>query len=160
MGEKSFDKFLEEYEETRKKFDLPSFKEMRENFDLNKIYEIDGNILVRDVRRVIGEKITNHLHLFETLLNPSSPPMFVFNFLKNVSESDRKEIKEIYKELSKMQIKLIKLDTLYDEKNEAEFIKTSFADWQKMKKRIFNLVETFEKEFVKNSVEKEKSYFG
>ena len=160
MEEKKFDKFLEEYAKAQKKFSLPAFEEMQEDFDIEKISDKDGGFLIRDIRRVVAEKFVAYSHFFETLLNPTSPPMFVFSFLKNLSESDRKEIKELYKELSKMQIKTMKLDTIYNEKHETEFVKFAFGEWQKIKKRTLSLIETFEKEFEKNSVEKEKSYFG
>jgi hypothetical protein len=160
MEEKDFEKFVEEYEVVEKKYGLPSFEKMQEDFDIGKLAEKEGGIFIRGVRRVIAEKIAGYLHFFETLLNPSSPPMFVFSFLKNLKESDKKEIKEIYKELARMQIKLIKMDTMYSEKTEIEFIKKTFSDWQKIKKQIYALVEIFEKEFEKSAVDKERSYFG
>jgi hypothetical protein len=54
----------------------------------------------------------------------------------------------------------MKLDTIYSEKNEAEFIGDLFKEWQEMKKKIYSLIETFEKEFETNTETKEKSYFG
>ena len=54
----------------------------------------------------------------------------------------------------------IKLDTIFNEKLEADFIKNAFNAWQPMKKKVYTLLETFEKEFEKNSEIKEKSYFG
>lgn len=160
MEKNDFEKLKKDYADVEKRLDLPSFDKMQEDFDIEKLSEKEGGFLVRDVRRVVAEKITGYLHFFETLLNPSSPPMFVFGFLKGLSESDKKEIKEIYKELARMQIRLIKLDTIYKEEEEADFIKKTFTKWQEIKKKISSLVEIFEKEFEKSTVEKEKSYFG
>lgn len=160
MEKNDFEKLKKDYADVEKRLDLPSFDKMQEDFDIEKLSEKEGGFLVRDIRRIVGEKIGAYLHFFETLSNPSSPPMFVFSFLKGLSESDKKEIKEIYKDLSRMQIRLIKLDTIYSEKEEVDFIKKTFEKWQDMKKKISSLVEIFEKEFEKSSVEKEKSYFG
>jgi len=160
MEENDIERLKREYLAIEKKHSLPSFERIQEDFDIEKLSEKEGGFLIRDVRRIIGEKVGAYLHFFETLINPSSPPLFVFSFLKNLSESDKKEIKEIYKELSRMQIKLIRLDTVYNENEESEFVKRAFNDWQKMKKKIVSLVEIFEKEFEKSTVEKGNSYFG
>jgi hypothetical protein len=54
----------------------------------------------------------------------------------------------------------MRLDTIFDEKKEAEFIRSSFNEWQGMTMRVYSLLGDFEKEFEKNSETKEKSYFG
>jgi hypothetical protein len=159
-NQENFENLVKEYKLIEKKFNLPEFEKLQEDFDLNKITEREGGILIRDVRRAIGEKIAGYLHFFETLSNPTAPPLFVYTFLKNLSDNNKKEIKDIYKELSRMQIKLIKLDTIFNEKDEIDFIKETYSGWQKMKKRIYSLVDNFEKEFEKSSNETEKSYFG
>ncbi|MEI7718500.1 MAG: hypothetical protein WCI72_01420 [archaeon] len=160
MVERSLKSIKEDYKKIEEKLSLPSFEKLMEDFDMEKLSEKEEGLLVRDVRRIITEKISAYLHLFEMLINPTSPPMFVFAFLKNLSEQDKKEIKEVYKELSKLQIVTIKLDTIYDEKKEADFIKKANSTWQDLKKKVYKLVETFEKEFEKNVETKEKSYFG
>jgi hypothetical protein len=47
------------------------------------------------------EKLSAYLQLFETFMNPSSPPVFVFGVLRNVSDDDKDLIKKIYKDLTK-----------------------------------------------------------
>lgn len=160
MVERAIKTIKEDYKKIEEKFSLPTFEKLVEDFDVEKISEKEEGLLIRDVRRAITEKIAGYLHLFEMLMNPASPPMFVFSFMKNLSEQDKKEIKEIYKELSRIQIATIKLDTIYDEKKESEFIKKTYLTWQDLKKKVYQLVEVFEKEFEKNSETKEKSYFG
>lgn len=141
-------------------YSLPDFEKLREDFDIDKTLESEDSFLLRDIRRTIIDKLASYLHLLEGLINPSNSPMFVFSFMKTLSERDKTEIKEIYKELSKMQIASMKLDTIYSEKSEATAVNKYFSEWQKLKKRIYFLVETFEKEFEKISEEKNKNYFG
>lgn len=160
MIERSLKSIKEDYKKIEEKFSLPPFEKLVEDFDMEKLSEKEEGLIIRDIRRSITEKIAGYLHLFEMLMNPSSPPMFVFAFMKNLSEQDKKEIKEIYKELSRLQITTINLDTIYNETREISFIKKTFSEWQNLKKRIHTLVETFEKEFEKNAETKEKSYFG
>jgi hypothetical protein len=150
----------ENYNLLSKTYSLPDFEKLREDFDIDKTIESGDSFLLRDVRRTIIDKLSGYLHLLEGLINPANSPMFVFSFMKNLSDKDKIEIKEIYKELSKIQIAAMKLDTIYSEKTEAIAIQQYFSDWQKLKKRVYSLIENFEKEFEKISEEKNKNYFG
>jgi hypothetical protein len=149
-----------EYEEVSKGFGLPSFEKLAEDFDVEKVLEKESVFLLRDIRRIIGDKLSAYLHLFETLLNPTSPPMFIFSVLKGMKDDEKKEIREIYQKLAKLQLKTMKLDTIYDEKKEADFVKESFEEWQDMKIKINQLLETFDKEFKEDSNSNKRGYFG
>jgi hypothetical protein len=74
---------------------------LSEDFDIEKVLEKEG-FLLRNIRRAISEKIVAYLHFFETLINPSSPPMFVFSFLKNLNEKDKQGIKDCYKKIKQV----------------------------------------------------------
>ncbi len=149
-----------QYEQVRQKYSLPSFSELSEEFDIEKLCEKSSSFIIRDIRRAVFEKISAYLHFFETLSNPSSPPIFIFTILKNLEEKDRDKIKDLYKEFSKMQIRVMKLDTVYNEKNEAEFISTTFIDWQKKKHEILKLIEKFEEKLNQDNNYSSKGYFG
>jgi len=148
------------YEELRKKYELPDFQKIAEDFDIEKISEREPLFLAREIRRAISEKLSAYMHLFETLINPSATPMFIFSVLRGIKEEDKELIREIYKKFTKLQIKVLKLDTIYSEKNEAEFIKTSFDEWQDLKKIIYNLMEKFDENVEKGDSSEKKGYFG
>ena len=150
----------EEITKLKEKYELPDFKTLDEDFDMAKLSEKGEEIHVKDIRRLIAEKTSAYLHFFEALINPTASPSFMMSFLRDRTESETKEIKDCYKELSRIQIQIIKLDTIYDEKEEVKFINETTKKWQTLKKKIFILIEIFEKKFEKNSTEKEKSYFG
>jgi hypothetical protein len=150
----------ENYSKLSKSYPLPDFEKLREDFDIDKTLECEDSFLLRDIRRTMIEKISGYLHLFEGLINPANSPMFVFSFMKNISTKDKAEIKTIYKELAKIQIATMKLDTVYSEKLEASAVQNYFLQWQKIKSRIFSLIEIFEEEFEKMSEERNKDYFG
>lgn len=158
--ESSAEKLHNSFAKLKEKYNLPEFKLLEEDFDMDKLEEKEGDIKIKDIRRLIAEKTSAYLRFFEALINPSSSPSFVFSFLKNPTESETKEIKDCYKEFSRIQIQTIKLDTIYNEKEEIKFINETVEKWQTLKKRVFTLVENFEQKFEKNSLEKEKSYFG
>lgn len=148
------------YNELKQKHNLPEFQKIAEDFDIEKITDKESLFLVREVRRTINEKITAYIHLFETLINPTAPPMFVFSILRNLSTADKDTIKKIYKALSRTQIEVMKLDTIYNEKDEVKFINETFIIWQELKPTIYKLIERFESSFDEDDSSKKRSYFG
>jgi len=152
--------FVEEYEELGKKYGLPEFEKLAEDFDIEKVAEKESSFILREIRRMIHEKLSAYLSLFEMLINPSAPPMFMFSVLKKANGESKEIIKSVYKELTTLQITIMKLDTVYSEKSEAEFISYSFKEWQKIKPQIYDLVESFEKSMDQSDNLKKTSYFG
>jgi len=148
------------YNELRQKYELPEFEKMAEDFDIEKTIEKESVFLIREIRRAINEKIMAYLHLFETLVNPSAPPMFVFSLLRNIPIKDKDTIKETYKTLSKTQIEIMKLDTIYNINAEIKFINETFNMWQKLKPTIYKIIENFESSFKEEDTSKDRSYFG
>lgn len=158
MEKDKFD-FRLKYNELRQKHNLPEFEKLAEDFDIEKIEDKESIFLIREIRRAVNEKITAYLHLFETLINPNTPPMFVFSILRNSSDKNKDTIREIYKILSKIQIKAMKLDTIYKEDIEVKFINETFSTWQELKLRIYKLIENFEANFEENDTSQNRSYF-
>ncbi|MCD4771167.1 hypothetical protein K8R30_01990 [archaeon] len=148
-----------EYELLKIKYSLPEFEAITQDFDIEKLYDKETLFLAREIRRIINEKITAYTHLFETLINPANPPIFVFQILKNVSTRDKEIMQFLYKTLSKIQLKTMKLDTTYSEKNEIDFINNTFEIWQDIKPKIYGLFESFEKNFENGNISKKQSYF-
>ena len=158
--EEPLEEFKKNYKSLSQKYDLPDYEMMIEDFDIEKVTEKSSSFLIREIRRLINEKLSAYLHLFETFLNPTTPPMFIFSLLKNIDVKEKKQIKEIYKKLSKIQIETIRLDTIYNEKNEAEFVKAVFKQWQEMKKAIFSLIDSLEEKSKNNLSKNNNGYFG
>lgn len=148
------------YEELKAKHALPEFEKLSEDFDLEKNIDKESNFLVREIRRTIIERTSAYLQLFETLVNPSAPPMFIFSILKNVSVENKNVMKEIYKTLSRIQIEAMKLDIIYKEDAEVEFIGETFEEWQKLKPMIYKLIEEFETNFENDDASGKRSYFA
>jgi hypothetical protein len=153
-------KLKQDYESKRILFSLPSYDEMAKEFEIEKVSEKDTEFLLREIRRVVIEKISAYIHLFETILSPSSGSLLIFSILKNLNEEDKKTIRSIYKKLTKTQISAIRLDTSYDEILEAEFINKMYKEWQELKKPIIELFEKFEKNFETDISPGNNGYFG
>ena len=159
MENEEFD-FESTYNELKEKHSLPEFKRIAEDFDIEKIAEKESIFLIREIRRTINEKLSAYMHLFETLINPTAPPMFIFSVLRGINGEDKEQIKEIYKELSKLQIEVMKLDTIYSEESEVAFVKKSFDRWQELKKEIYTIIGKFDENIGKEDNSKNRGYFG
>ena len=151
--------FEEEYLELSKKYSLPEFKGICEDFDIEKILEKESTFLLREIRRAMNEKLAAYINLFETLINPASPPIFVFSILRGIELKDKEKMKEIYKNLARTQLEIMKLDTQYEEVGEARFIIKTFKIWQEAKPKILEIIESFRKNFEKSNESKKTSYF-
>lgn len=162
LTQEDVEKLKEDYESFKIKYSLPDFKELEEEFDIEKAAEKgrESKLILRDIRRSINDKISAYLHLFETFMNPSAGPIFIFSMIKNIVEDDKKIIKEVYQKLAKIQILVLKLDTVYNEKAEADFIIQTSKQWNEIKKQIMKLLEKLDQDFDISPSSSSRGYFG
>jgi len=154
------DNLKERYEEVAKEYNLPSFKEMNEDFEIEKLHDKETDLLVREIRRAMIEKNAAYLRFVEMFLNPSNAPMFFLALVKNMDNSAKKVLDELYLKLGKFEIKSISLDNFYDEKKEAEFVCEFFYGWQEIKGFFQKITDELEDSWKKKSDKKEKGYLG
>ncbi len=149
-----------EYLTLHKKYGLPSFQEMNEDFYIEKIAENETEILIREIRRMVGDRLANYMRFIENLLNPVNVPMFVFSIIKLIGAEEKKKLQEIYKKLIKNEIKFVERDLQFEEDKEAEFIRESYDLWQEMKKEISGVLEMVDKNWEIKTEESSKGYFS
>ena len=125
-----------QYKELQDKYNLPSFESMNVEFSIEKIADIETELLTKEIRRFIADKIFNYLRFIETILNPANAPMFIFSVIKSLSQDDKKKLNELYEKLSELDLELIKLDLESSEKKDAEFIVHAYNFWQSIKKEL------------------------
>lgn len=142
----------EDYNELKKRYSLPDFDEMNKEFSIERISEIETDYLLKEVRKFLSDKFSNYLAFVETVLHPTNSSIFVFSFIKAMNKEDKQKLTNIYKELSKLRLKIIQLDTIYLEEKEAEFIKNSFEKWLEVKKTFSEVLEKIEKNW-ENKIE-------
>jgi len=148
------------YEAKKIVYNLPDYSKFGEDFDVEKASEKETDFIIREVRRIVIEKISAYMHLFETILNPSSGSLLIFSVIKNLDHDDKKDIRELYKKLAAMEITSMKLDTIYNEKTEADFILKTYCDWQDIKIKINKIFEKFDKELDINGSSGSSCYLG
>ena len=158
--ESALENLEKDYEIIRKKHNLPDFKKLNEDFSIEKVAEIETDILIREVRRHMGEKFSNYLRFSEAILNPVNVPIFIFSIVKTIKPEDRKKLTSIYKKLSKIEVSSIEREIDFSEKKEAEFIKESFKVWQEIKKEFMEVIGTIKMSWDSKFEINNKSYFG
>jgi|TARA_Y100001951_G_C11183253_1_gene207193 hypothetical protein len=153
-------KLKKNYLEIQTKHGLPSFEDLNKDFHIEKIAELETELLIREVRRLVGDKMVSYMRFVENLLNPVNVPMFILSIVKALNSEDKKKLSEMYKDLMKMEIVFIELDLEFSEDKESEFIKDSYKSWQGIKKDLLGILGNV-KVWKKTKVDSNnKGYFG
>jgi hypothetical protein len=149
-----------DYKEIQEKYNLPSFEELNEDFQIEKTAEVETEHLIREVRKFMADKFSNYLRFTEAILHPVNAPMFVFSIIKSLGVEEKNKLTEVYKKLTKNEVRLIELDVKFSEEKEAEFIKRSYKIWQEVKEDLSEILgrikDNWDNKFEVNG----KSYFG
>ena len=124
----------EEYEKICKKHALPNFEQLDEEFEIRAIEINKSGVLIKAILRWI----TNKLSMFMNYLEPviSAPPQNIHALveMRNLSESDRGEMFEFYKEISVLLHENLSVE-LKSEKEVAQQIKKIYKVWPDIKKK-------------------------
>ncbi len=158
--EQKLEKLKKEYETLKKKYDLPDFKDLNEDFHIEKIAESETEILIREIRKFMGDKMMNYMRFIENLLNPVNVPMFIFSIIKLLDAEEKKALSEIYKELMKKEIQFIELDLEFNEEKEMGFVKNAYEFWQGIKKEMLKIMDKINKKWDDKFEGNNKGYFG
>ena len=148
------------YDGIRKKYDLPDFKILNEDFGIEKIADSETEVLIREVRKFIVDKLANYMRFIESILNPSNAPIFIFSIIKLLDAEDKKKLEEIYKEMMKSEVKFIELDLEFNEEKEADFIKDAYNFWQIVKKDLLKITGKISGRWDEKAEVNSKGYFG
>lgn len=148
------------YAELAKKYKLPDYKTLNEEFDIEKLQELETETLLREIRKVVMDKVISYLRFIELLINPSNAPMFFFTILKGIDSADKKVIEETYNKLGRLEVEVISVDNDYSEKNEAEFINHVYNEWKGIKECMKQISMALQKGWDKKHEKKDKSYLG
>ena len=140
----SLEDLKKNYEILRKKYSLPNFNEMNRDFEIEKLQEKETETLSREIRRVMVDKNLAYLKFIEMFMNPSNAPMFFLALVKTLDSDSKKLLEELYKDLGMYEIKSIRLDNIYDEKKDAEFIKAYYKKWQDIKEKFEKIMKSVE----------------
>jgi len=150
----------EKYSILQNKYDLPSFEEMNNEFQIEKIAEFETDLILKEARKYIIDKLFGYLRVLESIITPSNAPMFVFAMAKALGIEERQRVIELYKKISKLEVEIIRLDLEYSEQKEADAIKKYYLFWKELKKEFIEIMEIINKNWDNKVEENGKGYFG
>lgn len=156
----NLDTLKKEYRIFQERYNLPSFEQLNEDFNIEKAAETEVELLLREIRRFISDKLSNYLRFIEAILNPVNVQMFVYSLVRLLEKDEKEKLTEIYKKLSKNELELIKLDLKYSEEKEVKFIRESYAMWQEIKKDLILIFQKVKENWDNKSESRSKDYFG
>ncbi len=157
--ESNLKKLKQNYSEIQKKYELPEFNDLNKEFGIEKLSKNETDFLLRNIRKIISETMENFISFVELILNPVNAPLFLYSFIKCLSEEEKKTFQEIHSKITKFEIESMKL-IIYDEKQEAEFIKNSLELWNNIKTEFVKVVENVEKKMDIKTEKSKRNYFG
>ncbi len=160
MSEGDLEVLKKEYARLQKKYELPSFEELNNDFQIEKASENETDFVLREIRKLIAERLFNYLRFIESLLNPVNVPMFVYSIIKTFDVQEKEKLTEVYKKLAKKEVELIGLDIESTEEKEVKFIKDSYKLWQEIKKDVLEVVNAIKKNWDTKVEADKKDYFG
>lgn len=158
--ESKLQKLKEEYSKIQNKFSLPSFDELNQDFTIEKLADTETDYLIREIRKMVGDKLANYMRFAETMLNPTNASMFVFSMVKSLGQEEKTKFTEIYKKLSKNELEFMRLDTIFSEEKEAKFVNESFKLWAELKKDYSDIIEKIGKSWENKTEVSGKGYFS
>jgi len=153
-------KLKAEYSQFEKKYKLPDFKKLNEKFEVEKLADHETELLAREIRRIMMERVSNYFKFIELFINPQTAPFFFLAVIKRMDGIERKPLEGLYSELGKLEIESISLENEYNEEKEVEFIKKIMNKWEELTKKFSELIDKVKKASEQEGKEKEKSYFG
>ena len=156
----SIQEMKERYEKLRKEYSLPDFEKLNEDFQIEKLSEIETEHLLREIRKFISEKVSSYFKFLESILNPMNAPVFIHSIVRVLSEEGKQKINQMYGEMEMVQLELLDLDTIYKEKKEASFIKSTQEKWDIMKKEMEKIIKNIRSNWANSEDQKENNYFN
>lgn len=148
------------YNEMQKKYSLPSFEKLNEDFYIERLAECETRHLLREVRKFISEKMSSYFKFLESILNPINAPVLIHSIVRVLTHEEKEKLDEMYSEMERVQLEIFSLDTIYQEKKEADFIKFACEKWDVMKKEMEEIITNIKNNWAKLEEKKENNYFN
>lgn len=153
------EEFKKKYADLGKKYGLPSFTELNNVFEIDKI-ERDSDTLLREIRKVLMDKVINYIRLFEMIFNPASAPPTFLAFVREIRAEERSSLEKVYKECVELELLALARELEHNEKAEAELIANIYKVMTGLKGDLTKVISMMSRNWRLQVSKKEKSYFG
>lgn len=150
----------EKYKVISKRYNLPDFDDLNREFSIEKIAEEETDFIIREISRVMSEKVSTYLRLSEAMLNPSNSTLFTLSIMKTMENDEKRKLTDIYKKLAKIEIDIVILDTDFSEEKTANFINSFHKEWKEIKEDFLYIFEKIKSNWDDKKENNSKTYFG
>jgi len=148
-----------EYQKYAEKYKLPNYNDIDLDFEISTIDK--KKFLLREIRRKILDKIDGIKDILEGVIQPDTNSFQSMYESRMFSEEERNEIYKIYKSLMILSRKATLVNLRADQKEEADFIKGMFDEWQKLKQKLIKYLSKIKENWEKEtSVKEDLGYLG
>ncbi len=148
-----------EYQKLAKKYNLPDYDELDLDFEISTIEK--KKFLLREIRRKILDKIDGIKEILESVIQPDANSFSSIYESRIFDDEGINMVYTIYKTVMILNRTATIVNLRADEKEEAEYIKNTFIEWQKLKPNLINYLEKIKNEWQKEtSVKEDLGYLG
>ena len=147
------------YDDLKKKFDLPEYDELNSEFDIEDISK-ESKLVLHKIRDKMHEKMDYYSAILESIVNPDQVLKDIYES-KNTTDMTRENAYVIYKRLMVIirHADLARLDASVD--SQAAFIKESNSEWKSLKPDLTKHVQKLSNVWKKDTdIKEDLSYFG
>lgn len=148
-----------EYENLKKKYNLPSFKDLDKEFEIRLLELNKCGIPIKALLRIINNKVGLFLSYIEPVISPHPQSIHFVIESKHIEEEDKKAMFEFYKELSCIYHKNCLIE-LSSEKEIANQINEIWKKWPSITKRMKTYLKKISESWNKEREKTRTSYTG
>lgn len=150
-------KFLENYNQLKTKYNLPSYEELDLNFEIGLP---DDKAVLRVIRKKMSEKLEMYSKMLEEYIQPDSN-FSIFYEVKDFTEEDKKNMLSIFKKMMIFYRWSVKLNLGFSEEEDAKFINELFVFWKDVKEFISKILDKVMESWTKEDTKEiHQAYFG
>lgn len=154
-------KINEDYENLRKKYDLPKFDELNNEFEVSSIKQFEkSDFPLRVIRRRITDKLAMFCNILQSLILPNTGSAINMFEIKLFDEDDRTNIEKLLAEMMFWERKSLLLDIKSEEKEETEFLKLVWKEWALFSVEMVKIAEKMSLGWRKEEKTDKTQYFG
>lgn len=149
-----------EYEEYRKKYDLPEFEKLNEEFEvfngLLNTFE-KPEFLLRNIRRRMVDRFYTWINYLHNFIYANQQSLILMNEFQQFSDEEKQEIIMIVNKIMFINRLSVKLEVNHDDGENAQFINKYYYEWNTLKQQLMDITSKNISGWQKSLTEKEET---
>ena len=148
-----------QYEELRKRFNLPDFAEIDKEFEVSDLDKT--HFLLRTIIRRIADKLDFYSTMLEEILQPDTSNLYAMHETRFFDQKEKNKMYDLYSRIMAFNRKSIEISLNNSEKEEADFIKSVAQEWKIIKNELIPYVKKMKDSWkIEVDIKEDLRYFG